>query len=458
MAHATYSSPSGEPLTDTRDVEIHHTIDGRPITIPSGLVYSILASRAGAEEKRAVLSHEQEIELNLAGLLRDVEDGRLGQSELKAAILATQYHVQGVKTYLSQTIEPRLYNESRSTTSTIAKKVFDIAELLELILDHLTIPDILKMSAVDRDIRNAIKGSKKMQTKLALRPASADSYMSTAFDEGCLNREGGFRSTITNSKYLRERRSGFLPASSDAENEFTVRAEFLPYPGEHLSKIGSTYRSIFICSPVIKEMKAHVVCCQTPNPWWTTVPSEDSVYTITSKTGITIGDLYDCAKMIMDEHRWCANAPSQALESDGVVKTGLSFEGSVVLQPDDPLVVNHKQAMTKWEAERRRFGARQVKLEAYRAAKLAGKRHVIERFDILNKTLTKSSQRVKPAAKFPRLQNSKQPTSAQTGSTYPLNISMCSHQDQATTPFTSPSRRSYTRSGRSHNGHYILEL
>lgn len=327
--------------------------------IPPGTWCPVFPDRT--EENRAALSHQQDLESNLSALLNDIKSGRQSQAALEKAIIAAQKHAAGLKMFLSSCIPQKFYNERRSDSSTAAQRTFDVAELLEMILDHLEIPDIVKMIQVSHSLKNSIEASTKLQDKLSLRPAPLDSHIYSAFEQ-CLFREGGFRCTLTNYNNTRPQA---LPGT------FAVRAYFFPFPGQHLPKIGSKYRRMFICQPPIKQMKVYLSCC--PRDRELGFLPQLEVCTVSSDGGLTIGHLYDCARKQMDEHRWCPYASTFSLDDDGVVMTGVQFKGSVVLQPDHPILRDRAASMEAARAQNEQYSVKEAKLRAYGAAKIQGK-------------------------------------------------------------------------------------
>lgn len=253
-----------------------------------------------AEDQRALLAFKADLERGLAELLALVRSGELDHVRLERAVITAQQHAAELDAFDSKAIHPMFYNERHQDSSTIAHRVFDVVEVLEMILTHLEIPDVLIMSQVNHSIRRAIGDSTKPQMKLLLRPAPADSHVYTPFASG-LVASGGFSCLVFPAVVHRDRFNNTIPESAgtslDNVVSSPVTAQFYPYIGQRLPRIGSTYRRMFCCQSPIQRMAAYMRCYNEGRPG-DDLP-RNKACTVTVESGVTIGHLYDHAKKLM---------------------------------------------------------------------------------------------------------------------------------------------------------------
>lgn len=147
----------------------------------------------------------------------------------------------------------------------------------------------------------------------------------------------------------------------------SIYASLYPLSRARLPRVGARYRRMFICQPPLKWMTINLDCYSNRHFGYPELPP-----TITSEQGLTIGDLYDCTKKLMEEHRWYPNAPVTSLDDNGVVDVGVSFSGALVLQPGDPALQRALQAEAKQKRDVQRHKVRSAKLKVYTTAKQDG--------------------------------------------------------------------------------------
>jgi hypothetical protein len=89
------------------------------------------------EQAQAAFSNQMDLEGKLADLLDIVESGNYDQADLKSALLSAQDNVGGIRAYFSEQYRhyPEFFNERKAEDSSIACNVFEIPELLEMILE-----------------------------------------------------------------------------------------------------------------------------------------------------------------------------------------------------------------------------------------------------------------------------------------------------------------------------------
>ena len=305
--------------------------------------------------------------------------------------MSAQGNVEALQSCFSDIFHhyPDFYNERRTGDSTTAIRVFDIPELLELILENLDVLDLLSFYRCNRSIRDAIDASSKLQQQLSLRAAPADSRLRlplrnfSRFSSGIPrdDERGLFATPIVQigfSSYEHIGR-GFphsnlgqeMPEKEDRTAE--IHALFHLRPSQALPRVGSRIRQMLITQPPINQMIVSTDCC----------PSYD--YSISSEprplfpmvenlNGVTVGDLYDCTEKLLNEHRLCTSAHSALLDDDGNVQVGVSFVGMKNLYDDDPIYTDWKRQQRSIERKDRKRQRRAAKFEAYCNAKRNGER------------------------------------------------------------------------------------
>ena len=334
------------------------------------------------------MSHQISLEQEIADTLKKVESGEYSSAELKSSLLSVQSHVTGLGGHFSRQLRtnPEFYNERKPEGSTIACRVFDIPELLEMILEHLTIPDLLKFYQCSTSIRDSIESSSKLQSQLSLRPVSSNSYLHLpvrhltkfvpldAFDENITGLQTGF---FSSEQFPRRRPSRKYEHKNEAQDRTVeIHASFYLLPGQRLPRMGSRVRRMFITQPPLEEMTVALNCCPIYDYGPTGLESPKPERKVSREGGLTVGALYDRAEELLDEHRCCTQAYSGLLDDDGTVKVGVRFVGSMVLQPDDPIYVKHLKSKKKREEEDQIYKKQTAKLEAFcnarRAAQATG--------------------------------------------------------------------------------------
>lgn len=195
----------------------------------------------------------------------------------------------------------------------LAQKVFNIPELLEMILENLDMNHLLGVMCLNRQFHDAVEYSPKFQKRLSLVPQE-DFHLP-------LNQESLPRifMDINNG----ETGSSGYPAW----NQEVVVAEFF----DTLPRLGPRCRRMLVANPPVKEMKAFVNCCPMRNGG---VHVEARVR---NEKGVTMGDLLDMATQLMRRHLHCAHASwAQHSDEDGTVKVNVSFEALITLRDADP--------------------------------------------------------------------------------------------------------------------------
>jgi hypothetical protein len=306
------------------------------------------------DQLRMAMAHQRRLKEHVAKLLKSCIRGEIASSSRAAdpadALEACQAELEGLDEFWSTMLKATFYNEYIPENETrAAQRVFDVPELLEMVLEYTSICDILNFQQVCRSARDAIDGSPRLQRVLNLRAEPEGSHFQTpycCFTHGnlggfwcgtCLHglvldgTEGSVTYNLVNigSRY----RSSVCVVG----NNLTVSAGF-PNSDERLPRIGSRWRAMYICQPPIKQMTIRLACCSHDAGIGGVLRSAKE-FTVTSESGLTIGDLYDKTKALVAEHRFCLAASTYQHDYEtGLVKVDPSFSTTITLRGGDPLV------------------------------------------------------------------------------------------------------------------------
>ncbi|KAK4545754.1 hypothetical protein LTR36_002708 [Oleoguttula mirabilis] len=279
-------------------------------------------------------------------------------ASLRNGLSDAQGDVQGLKQFFSNFLSPTLYNEiTPPQNESIACRVFEVPELLELILLELPVADIMSFQQVDRNARDAIEASSPLQRALSLRADPADSPVRMPFNDMT-----GLRGFSCGERKRPSRRLGRLPWRDD---EIQIKAYFTSNSGP-LPRIGLRWRRMYALQPPIREMIATVLCCQ-----FASLPGVSQ--TVTSECGITVGDLYDAAQQAWLEHRQCVNAASDDHDENGLVKVQVIFSTTLALKPDNPIFLRRQREEARGLEKAEEWSNHHGLMQAYIAYKRSGR-------------------------------------------------------------------------------------
>ncbi|KAK3722180.1 hypothetical protein LTR37_002613 [Vermiconidia calcicola] len=250
-----------------------------------------------------------------------------------------------------------------------------------MILKRLPILDILSVYQVNSSLRAAIDGSPKLQMELCLRPAPPNGHLKLAFLPS--GKVGS--STANNNSY---RNSSFMTISYGLKPLIVHEAPAADHdPAELRAYSPASLRDQWTSSTRWCSLPAHVhlpasnqnnedrfdLLFHNPHFGHPTFPATSTPEpTISSEQGLTVGDLYECTKKLMEEHRWCPNAPPALLDDDGMVHPHVLFSGDVALQPGDPALQRELEAEAKEKRDVQRHKVRIIQLNLYTKAKQDG--------------------------------------------------------------------------------------
>ena len=134
------------------------------------------------EQSREILVHYHELQSNITTLIADAHQNHWDPGRLANASLALQSNVNGIGRYQSKRVDTKFYNERRLPDSTMASKVFQIPELLELVLMNLNAFDIVNMASTCHNIRDIVDASSELQVAMFQRAANITNSEGTKFE------------------------------------------------------------------------------------------------------------------------------------------------------------------------------------------------------------------------------------------------------------------------------------
>lgn len=118
---------------------------------------------------------------------------------------------------------------------------------------------------------------------------------------------------------------------------------------------------MLICQPPIQQVEVRATCCRLHRssidridppiitsaylPDNANSPSERLVQNI---NGITIGDLHDRARELIEQHRYCPHANNHDLDDFGFVNAGVHFVGHLHVRQRDPILRETQQRQNEF--------------------------------------------------------------------------------------------------------------
>lgn len=132
-----------------------------------------------AEENRRVLTMFQTLTSKIESITSIAADA--GEPSIKyrleEELEALQTCADGIESFLKFQISPEYYNERKSKEeSTMASEVCNIPELLENILKHVEVHDVINFCLVNRRARAIVDASPLLQVKLCNQAASREDF------------------------------------------------------------------------------------------------------------------------------------------------------------------------------------------------------------------------------------------------------------------------------------------
>jgi hypothetical protein len=257
------------------------------------------------DPRRKVLAHYFNLQTSIQLLTNQVAHtgSRANVQTYNAA--AVNADINGIGEYLSSQLEPIYYNERRQPDSAKATKVFNIPELLEMILESTEFIDILHTSETCRSIRDIIYASTKLQVRLYLRPMELPEDAEMEFESPLVNKYEArhflFKgySVTTKTNLTSPEELNYLAQFFDDRSYNTAEETKLYITFEEISwsrlqrRIGKSWKDTIICQPPIKHMFVIPECgC------FATRNDRNKSKSISSESGFTLDELLALAKKL----------------------------------------------------------------------------------------------------------------------------------------------------------------
>lgn len=266
---------------------------------------------------------------------------------------------------LAHLTTPEFYNEQLPSEARVtAQHVFSsVPEILELIMREPSADELFRVQSVNRQFRDAVKGSKNLRTAMGLEAVTGCDFKLVEW----FGYE--FSLGMTDDVPLPP---GLATAKEDgaAEHWTSIVVQFRSIP----LKIGSRRREVLICQPPITKMRAYATCCAPRNQYQKPILAiEHANAVVKNEDGITIGDLYDAAEELEQEHKGCVNAHWRCHDMLGNVEVGVVFHGPVRLREGDG-IVRYRKAEAEQRARQKAAGQTyRLHMMSFVAAKQTGK-------------------------------------------------------------------------------------
>ncbi|KAK5127052.1 hypothetical protein LTR85_008411 [Meristemomyces frigidus] len=303
------------------------------------------------EHYQAVVQHHK----TLGQILQRLPSNADCASDLAALVTAAKRELDHAAASMPALLQQITVEERTSpATALVAEKVFEIPELFERILCNLDITDLLKAQQVNHRFFETIQSSPMLQWHMGLAPDAKHDFRLTLE-----NRIRGFMFSTDASMYARQ---------IDGDN-VAVRLQL--FGRVAMPKLGERARSILICQPPLKSIALFVDCCSGMYSTFQQQQLATPISTITSDTGITLGDIIDAAKAVKDQHRTCPRAREHEHDAQGNVDVNINFEGVLPVAATDKALLEKRNVQQAVEEEKKMVEAKRARLGPYLAAKSA---------------------------------------------------------------------------------------
>lgn len=315
----------------------------------------LIEGELSLHKSRSLLAMHQELDQILSTIEQKAKQGPIEPHQLTTLISTARACISADDDFVNRRNLSILVPERCPSHATgLAQRVFDIPELLEHILRYLEIPALLEAQRINRQFRDAVETSTRLQRKLSLLPHSSRTFYAPFALRGLASLK--CRLIPSGTRKMGE---------SERSLHFVLEARFYgPLP-----KIGSRCRRMLIMQPPVTSVKVYQDCCHARS-----VPS-DSPFILSNPSGISIGDLLRTAQVMRTQHRQCPHAAAWRLDENGDVRVSTRFRAELVLDPTDQLVqdrIEIRRFRQQGEAEEKR---KNVMMAAFAATRLSGKIH-----------------------------------------------------------------------------------
>lgn len=239
---------------------------------------------------RKILRHQRNTTTNMAKCLEAITAGDGDTTVLQQLLTATQRDMEELSEVLSDCLDVKYYNEITTPSSpALTGKVFGVLKLAEMILEHLSGPDVFKAMKVNKSFKSAVYSSPKLQHKLFLRSKPTDHFK-------CLNVvELGVRGPVSSTRFQLfppYDRYGNLEIEGDGDEKRNLF--FYGNIGLPVARLGTRISQMHPCQPPVYSVSFRLECFEEGH--------YDERYQFANAEGVTLGDLIETARRIRVEH------------------------------------------------------------------------------------------------------------------------------------------------------------
>lgn len=296
---------------------------------------------------RTALIQQQGLQRKITAALQAPND----ELAIRDALESMQTDVDGLETFFRTITLSQLYNEQRPPNAKdVAQKVFEIPEILEMILMKLEPVSLLVVMQTNPLFRDSVLASVKLQRRLSLLPDN-DCHFDTLPAGHVMP---GFKCRL------------YTTVRGLMADEEVLNVEF-----HRKLKLGARSRAMGFCQPPLTEMKVYINCCAAHASARPFLP-KPALRTVRTEAGLTIGDLYDEHERMLKEHRNCPHAHWTQYAEDGTVRVHVVFTATFKRKLNDPHLARRQQAQEEASEKTLKQEAWKSKIQALCAAKQLG--------------------------------------------------------------------------------------
>ena len=333
-----------------------------------------------------VTGHKQVSNIISSVLQQASSSNGLGQEELLAKLTTVQETLSVMDSHLHTLVPPEVFQHYCPPHATgTAQKVFDIPELLEMILSNLQVHDLTRVPLVNRQFKATIDSSAQLQKLCTLLPPLVGDLDDMDF---CLLSERtrpGIEFDVGDtwsSLSYEERKSLPLPyqpeqdtweARSAVEKQSILIS--VRFTKGRIS-LGPKVRRMPIAQTTVPEVNVSIDCCdahlRSSNRRWG-YTWRDFRSNLSAPGGLTLGDLADEAARLKKQHCECPYASASLHnEATGGVQPSVTFRAYILLPPEH-LTIRMRQTLDeRAQASRLDREKKYGHIEYFMAAKRRG--------------------------------------------------------------------------------------
>lgn len=297
------------------------------------------------------------------------------QVDVEAAIREAEKCDKRMDELLKKMLPSKHFNEQHDSRSSMtAYSFFDVAEITDLICEHLPLPDIMALQQVNKRMLAITEGSTKIQDRMNLETAMDADIMIDV--DLTIDRSLKSRLRLPNIRihYEEEHKGRYRDSNSE------VVVECAADLWTEAAKPGNRLRRLVATPSWLSTMHVNPLCCMGHQ-------RRSEALTITSMAGITIGNIYDAYIRVQNKYRYCPHAAIRDHQADGTVRMGVIFTSplptemkvrcaQMLLDQREEEEEEHKMESFGSYTEAEKTAAFHARIRAYQDAKRRGRLHI----------------------------------------------------------------------------------